>query len=93
MNDRMPPWTNWNAPAPSPYFDQRVWQKLEAARAAQRPEQAWWERGLVAATLAGATALLLVSIHLTAPAHTGSLFTTVAPQSLTHAYVDALHRR
>lgn len=93
MNDRMPSWTSWKTPDPSPYFDTRVWQKLETARTAARPVHTWWERGLVAATLAGAAALLLVSVNLTNPTHAGSLFETVASPSLTHAYADVLQRR
>ena len=89
MNDQLPPWSSWKTPTPSPYFDQRVWQKLEDARAARPGHAAWWERWALVGALAGAAALVMVSLHLTTPAATEDLFAPMTSTSLTHAYVNA----
>jgi hypothetical protein len=91
MNDQMPAWSAWKAPSPSPYFDARVWQKLEASRTARNPASSWLERLALSGALAGATALMVISLNLNPPARTA--FAAVPGASLTRAYADALHRR
>ena len=89
MNDHLPAWSSWKTPAPSPYFDQRVWQKLEAARTAQSPPASWWERWAMAGALAGAAALVLLSVSQTTPSASATFFSPAGNTSLTHAYVTA----
>lgn len=88
MNDRIPDWSAWKTPAPSPWFEARVWQQLEAARA-RPPAPAWWERWVLTGALAGATALFLVSLAYQ-PAASVSAFGPVGGSSLTHAYATVL---
>lgn len=89
MNDQLPAWSSWKTPAPSPYFDQRVWQKLEAARTARPTPAAWWEHWALAGALAGAAALVVVSFSQTTPLSAGEYFSPAGTTSLTHAYVAA----
>ncbi len=89
MNNRIPEWSAWKTPDPSPYFNQRVWQKLGAARAAARAPAAWWEGWAISGALAGATALLLVGLNAE-PTPRRTAFAPVPDQSLTVAYADAL---
>lgn len=88
METNGPDWSTWQAPPSPPDFNARVWQKLEAARA--RPSApAWWERWLLTGALAGAAALLLVSLAYE-PVASASAFGPVGGSSLTHAYAAAI---
>jgi hypothetical protein len=89
MNDQLPAWSSWKTPAPSPHFDQRVWQKLDAARNARPTPAAWWEGWALAGAWAGAAALILVSVSQTLPTGANALFAPVGQSSLTEAYVSA----
>jgi hypothetical protein len=89
MNDRIPNWSAWQTPPPDPYFDQRVFQKLEAARLARSALTPWWERWALAGALAGATALLMASLAYE-PSVPVPAFGPVGATSLTHAYASAL---
>jgi|GEM_PF-5804257 hypothetical protein len=89
MNERIPNWSAWQTPPPDPYFDQRVFQKLEAARHAHPTSAPWWESWALAGALAGATALLMVSLAYE-PASSAPAFGPVGTTSLTHAYASTL---
>lgn len=84
MNEHMPNWSTWQIPPPDPYFDQRVFQKLEAALHARPAPAPWWERWALAGALAGATALLVVSMARTPSASTDQRFAPIG--TLTQAY-------
>lgn len=86
----MPNWSAWQTPPPDPYFDQRVFQKLEVARHAQPAPASWWERWAMAGAWAGAAALLLISLSVTDPSPRGSLFDPAGASSLTRAYAQAM---
>ncbi len=88
MDNHIPEWSAWKSPDPSPYFDQRVWQKLEAARAAARAPAAWCEGWAISGALAGAAALLLVGLSLE-PTPRNAAFAPAPDQSLTVAYAKA----
>lgn len=89
MNNHTPNWSAWQTPPPDPHFDQRVFQKLEAARLARPPLTPWWERWALAGALAGATALLMISLAYE-PAAPATAFGPVGSTSLTHAYASVL---
>lgn len=90
MNNRIPEWSAWKAPDPSPFFDQRVWQKLEAANTRSGAPLLWWERWAIPGALAGSAALILFSIFQTTPHPGRGLLSPVGHESLTRAYVTAL---
>lgn len=88
MNDRIPDWSAWKIPSPSPYFEDRVWQKLDAARA-HPTGLAAWERWALTGALAGAAALFMISLAYK-PTGASSAFEPIGASSLTHAYATAL---